>query len=477
VTTIDPNKTCEYDYSPFNEEKGDFDIGWRACHSNITSPPSATWSEIHGAFGYRTSRQLDSLPYAAQYGTYMGGGYVFDMPTRQNVSSVQQQLSMLQDQGWIDESTRAVLVEFTLFNPNVNLFAYCTIAFEYLPVGSIVKSFHFSPITLHTSTSGFMLLALACNLVYVVIISFFALKEIRRLIKAGRKKYFGEAWAYVEWLLIALSFTALAMYMCREHAQSDLFAKLASNSNPRRAQQAIRLQKISHWTDLLLVFVALCSFVGMAKCLKVISFSRNITFLAETFKRCFGQLLNFLVVFSIVWAGFVSLIFAVYNDKTKGCSSFVRTLETTFLIILGKFNTSAFTQSQFIVGAVIFCVFNLCVVWMLANFIIVIITDCFSEAKRDYFALHGHGHSIMMDYFRNKWIDMLTHTFKMRGQEVQSKEGEFKDSIDLFESKTEEFTRHVVEYSEMAKVNYDHIISGKPAAKQSLIRQAKKYKV
>jgi hypothetical protein len=91
-----------------------------------------------------------------------------------------------------------------------------------------------------------MLLALACNIIYIVIISFFALKEIRSLLKLGHRKYFKQFWAYVDWLLIVFSFAALAMYTYREYEQYLLFGKLSDNSNPRKVQQVIRLQSINY---------------------------------------------------------------------------------------------------------------------------------------------------------------------------------------------------------------------------------------
>jgi polycystin 1L2 len=475
---IQGNRTCEYDYTPFNEDKENYDAGWQPYQANSTSVRNATWRKIYGAFSYRHSADLDSLPFAAQYATYMGGGYVFDITPRQNALAIQEQLSLLQDQNWVDENTRAVFIEFTLFNPNINLFAYCTISFEFLSTGNIVKSFQFNPITLYTSTTGFMLLALACNIIYIVIISFFVLKEIRSFIKIGRKKYFKQVIVYFDWLLIIFSYVALAMYMYRTYAQYELFGKLSENSNPKKVQKVIRLQKISYWTDLLMVFVSICSFIGMIKFLKVISFSRNISLLLETFKRCFDHLLNFLMVFTIIWISFVSLIFMVYNDKTQSCSNFIKTLETTFLIILGKFSTTAFTQSRPILGPLILTAYNMIIVIVLANLVMTMIIDYYQEAQTDYFAEHGRGDSIVLEYVKNKWADFRSQTLKIKGKKV--KENHYIDNMELFSLKATAFAQHVSDFNLATKNNYDHILNGKPEAEnKSLLSRyrAKKYQV
>lgn len=44
----------------------------------------------------------------------------------------------LKENNWIDELTRAVFFEFTVFNPNVNLFSSATLIVEFLNIGSAV---------------------------------------------------------------------------------------------------------------------------------------------------------------------------------------------------------------------------------------------------------------------------------------------------------------------------------------------------
>lgn len=40
-----------------------------------------------------------------------------------------------QDNGWLDQRTRAVFLEFTVYNPNVNLFASVVLLTEFLTTG------------------------------------------------------------------------------------------------------------------------------------------------------------------------------------------------------------------------------------------------------------------------------------------------------------------------------------------------------
>ena len=51
------------------------------------------------------------------------------------------EMRRLQSQQWIDEKTRAVFTEFSLFNAQVNLFVGCTIVAEFGPDGEETEMF------------------------------------------------------------------------------------------------------------------------------------------------------------------------------------------------------------------------------------------------------------------------------------------------------------------------------------------------
>ena len=45
----------------------------------------------------------------------------------------------LKDNNWLDIYTRAVVVEFTFYNANVNLFEHIIVLFELLSTGKIIR--------------------------------------------------------------------------------------------------------------------------------------------------------------------------------------------------------------------------------------------------------------------------------------------------------------------------------------------------
>jgi len=72
------------------------------------------------------------------HGEYPGDGFVLDLPT--NLTGAQTRLAELQSWQWIDERTRAFIIELSTLNHNVNTFVHSRILFEFPATGGGVLS-------------------------------------------------------------------------------------------------------------------------------------------------------------------------------------------------------------------------------------------------------------------------------------------------------------------------------------------------
>ena len=170
---------CYEGYSVINEEKTAFSPHWLRFNSSFV--PLATNLNVYNSFQYSTASQLKSYPHTAVFNTYMGGGYVFKM--QGNINDLSANLSLLRASNWIDKQTSALFLEFTLFNPNLNLFEYCSLTFEILPTGSIWNSAEFYSLEVFDVNNGALLsFKIIMILIYVAFIVVFMVVEIRHLV-------------------------------------------------------------------------------------------------------------------------------------------------------------------------------------------------------------------------------------------------------------------------------------------------------
>lgn len=393
---------CFHDYGLFNQDKSSYGIGWSL---------NKTFEHLEECFSYKSSDELESYPYIGIYSSFYGGGFAFIVNTSQNFQQINSDITRLEELGWIDSKTRGLLVEFSLYNVNLNLFAYCTILFEFLPTGTILNSVRFEPTILYNRDESMFYFTTVFNLIYLAFICFFMVKEIRSIVK-NRLIYFKQMWNYVEWLLFAFSWAVLAIYVYRQYSKDDLFEKIKKKDSG----QIIKLQLLSYWNDVLGMLLGFLGFFGTLKFLKLLRFNNSIRIFMETLRYGFTDLIQFSIIFGVFWAAFAQLIYILEFDKSASFSTIVLTFETTFSMILNKLPPNLYKSSDS-ATQIAYCVaFYMILVFILLNMFITLITE-----KYDYVRKKGieRQDSILFEYFKDKFEKFAR---KLKGKEKYSYE-------------------------------------------------------
>jgi len=131
--------TCNGDYSMSNEETESFEPGWVNQTTNIYS------SSIRQAFIHQSGTELDTYTYVGDHATYSSSGYVYEF--RGRLSDLHSNVSQLHQLEWIDDQTRAVIIQTSLYNPNVQLFTSVTFLVEFLSTGGVFPQSRFEPLS------------------------------------------------------------------------------------------------------------------------------------------------------------------------------------------------------------------------------------------------------------------------------------------------------------------------------------------
>lgn len=69
---------------------------------------------------YTPGSEMNASSYRGQVSQYGGGGYYQDLSRTKEDSAIQ--LQFLKDHLWLDRGTRAVFLDFSVYNGNINLF-------------------------------------------------------------------------------------------------------------------------------------------------------------------------------------------------------------------------------------------------------------------------------------------------------------------------------------------------------------------
>lgn len=136
---------------------------------------------------HRSALELRGFPFVGHMALYGGGGYPadlgYDYPTALTV------VADLHTHNWVDKQTRAVFVEFTVYNANVNLFGIAYLFLEFLPTGGAFPTAHFAVSRLYSYTGPFSSIMLACQVLLILFMFYFLYREGKAIYKK-RKAYF-----------------------------------------------------------------------------------------------------------------------------------------------------------------------------------------------------------------------------------------------------------------------------------------------
>ncbi|XP_078118997.1 polycystin-1-like protein 2 [Sander vitreus] len=197
---------CHAPYSWEVEDMGSYGPGWsQSAKDNISTSTSSPWT-------YQTQAQLRAYAVWGKLVLYRGGGFVTELgPDSQNARST---LEYLFRNTWLDIYTRAIFVEFTVYNANVNLFCIVTLFLETTAVGAFQFTSELHSVRLYQSPDGLYFLVMVAEIVYLLFIVYYMFLQ-GKLIKQQRWAYFRSRWNLLELTIIFLSWSAMAVFIKR----------------------------------------------------------------------------------------------------------------------------------------------------------------------------------------------------------------------------------------------------------------------
>ncbi len=363
---------CYPEANLLNVDKKNYDYAWKEL--NTTYEPPNGMGAIYNAFKYQTSEKLKGSPYQGTYATYGGGGHVYEL--RGELKYLIGNLTLLQKSNWIDKSTRAVFIEFSAYNPNINLFVVTTMLLEILPSGTFIPTAKFECISL--METGNPSIKIALMVIYMLFVIYFSLKAIKQFIREGWS-YWKGFWTYIDLLLIIFSFISLQMFILRIEKAAEISRYFVET----KGYSYIKLQDVNLANQLIVLTLSCCCAFQTIKFLQLFRFNNSVYMLALTLHHCVDKLAGFMLVFLIIWLAFVQLMYLFFNEKSTAYSNLLRSMLTSFQILLGKFEMKPLLEGNPLFGSILFTSYNITIVLMLMNTFISIICDSFEAVRQE----------------------------------------------------------------------------------------------
>lgn len=353
----DEVQDCYNMYTPANEDTASF------------GPKNGT------AWVYASESETNGSSYWGQVSKYGGGGFYQDLSRTKEESKVR--LQFLKDHLWLDRGTRAVFLDFSVYNGNINLFCIARLLVEFPATGGVVTSWQFQTVRLIRYMSSWDYFVAVCEVAFCLFILYYVVEEVLE-IRIHRLHYFKSLWNCLDVLIVALSVVAIIMNITRTAMVGNLLKGLLDDYTAHPSFESLANLQVQ-FNNVAAVIV----FFSWVKLFKFINFNKTMSQLSSTMSRCAKDLVGFAIMFFIIFLAYAQLAYLVFGTQVDDFSTFQASIFTQFRIILGDFEFSEIEEANPVLGPIYFTTFVFFIFFILMNMFLAIINDTYSEVKAD----------------------------------------------------------------------------------------------
>uniref|UniRef100_A0A8C3PDD2 Polycystin 1 like 2/pseudo n=1 Tax=Chrysemys picta bellii TaxID=8478 RepID=A0A8C3PDD2_CHRPI len=357
---------CHAMYSPQAEDTSDYGEHWNISAFDNSSDLSSAWQ-------YQSQSKLRGHPVWGKLAIYRGGGYVVHLGTDpKNATRI---LQYLFNNVWLDTFTRAVFVEFTVYNANVNLFCIISLMFETNALGAFFTHAELQSIRLYPYTDGLHIFVVAAEVIYFLFVIYYMVAQ-GKLMRALKWRYFHSKWNLLELAIILISWSTLSVFVKRtilgardisyyQHHKDD-FNETAT------ADAAL---------GYLIAFLVLLATVKLWHLLRL---NPKLNMITSTLRRAWGDISGFITVILIMFLAYSIATNLIFGWKLHSYKTLFDSAETMVSLQLGIFNYEEVLDYNPILGSFLI---GSCIIFMtfvVLNLFISVILVAFSEEQKHY---------------------------------------------------------------------------------------------
>ncbi|CDQ64741.1 unnamed protein product [Oncorhynchus mykiss] len=358
---------CHAPYSWEVEDMGSYGPGWNRSASENTS------KTLRSPWQYQTQARLRAQPIWGSVVLYRGGGFVVDLgPDSQNASST---LQYLFDNTWLDMFTRAVFVEFTVYNANVNLFCIVTLILETTAVGAFQFRSELQSVRLYQSTGGLHIFFMASEVIYFLFIFYYMYVQ-GKLMKQQKWAYFKTKWNLLELAIILLSWSALSVFIKR-----SLLGNWDMEYYHNHKDQFASFHETATADAVLGYLIAFLVLLATVKLWHLMRFNPKLHMITATLQRAWTDISGFILVITIMFLAYSMISNLMYGWKLYSYRTLLDSALTMVSLQLGIFNYDEVLDYNPVLGAFLI---GSCIIFMtfvVLNLFISVILVAFTQEQ------------------------------------------------------------------------------------------------
>ena len=286
-----------------------------------------------------------------------------------------EQVSELQKHDWIDDKSRAMIMDFSMLNAESNLVSNVRYMVELPSFGLLHETVQIDTYKIFMYHGTFGMIILVLQMAFVAFIVWYTLIEILE-IKAEGWAYFKEPWNYLDWLNLIILYCVIGLKLSTYLILSR-FDFEALNINyidfPPIGWFAVSELNVSAINFFLLYF----------KIFKFLGEVPRMNSIIHTVTRCVTDIFFFMVMACIVIFGFTAAFYVCFGMQLPEFKTLGDSFGALMRLLLGDFDYQAMADTNSIMAPLLFYLFVTFVFMILLNMFLAIITDAYAEVKEE----------------------------------------------------------------------------------------------
>ncbi|XP_044072039.1 polycystic kidney disease protein 1-like 2 [Siniperca chuatsi] len=358
---------CHAPYSWEVEDMGSYDPGWnQSVRDNISTSTPSPWK-------YQTQAQLRAYPVWGKMVLYRGGGFVSELgPDLQNASNT---IEYLFRNKWLDMYTRAILVEFTVYNANVNLFCIVTLLLETTAVGAFQFHSELRSVRLYPLTGGLHIFVMAAEVIYLLFILYYMFLQ-GKLMKQQRWAYFRSKWNLLELTIILLSWSTMAVLINR-----TLLGNRDMTYYQNHKDQFASFYETATADLVLQYLIAFLVLLATIKLWHLLRLNPKMNLITAALQRAWSDISGFLIIIVIMFVAYSMACNVIYGWKMSSYRTLADALLTIISLQIGIFNYDEVLDCNPFLGALLFGSCVVFITFVVLNLFISVILVAFSQEQ------------------------------------------------------------------------------------------------
>ncbi|XP_069822091.1 polycystin-1-like protein 2 [Dendropsophus ebraccatus] len=365
-TTIED---CRAPYSLDSEDMEQYGEQWNISALSNSSDSSSAWS-------YRSQSKLRSHPTWGRLSTYRGGGYVVDLGGDRTAASGV--LQYLYNNIWLDTYTRAVFVEFTIYNANVNLFCLVRLMFETKALGTFQTHADLQSIRLYPYTDGLHIFVVAAEVIYFLFVIYYMVIQ-GKLIKAQKWGYFRSKWNLLELAIILISWSALSVFVKR-----TILGNRDINYYQDHKDEFVSFNETAAADAALGYLIAFLVLLSTIKLWHLLRLNPKLNMITATLRRAWGDISGFITVIVIMFLAYSIACNLIFGWKLYSYKTVFDSAKTMVSLQLGIFNYEEVLDYNPVLGSFLVGSCIIFMTFMVLNLFISVILVAFSEEQKNH---------------------------------------------------------------------------------------------